>query len=163
MTSRQLLGSPPTSSAERDPMSVIEQTVVSLRQLFSTAPAKALHSSPSDDSWTAALIAAHLYDVDLVFGYNLRLALTEQHPQYVNYHEANWALLPRLPFWQTLNAWESLRAGNLILMHHLVRTERSRDGDSTQSDADDLICELAAHDLGHIADTERVLADGLMK
>lgn len=160
--SRQCLDGPAPAgqpgTGERASVAVIEQTAVTLRKLLSAAPAEVLHSPMPGHPRTVTLTAAHLYDVDLAFGYNVRMALTEPNPRYVNYHEPRWALLPRPPLWQMINAWESLRADNLILVRHLVHAEGSRDGAGAHNEAGHLVCELAAHDLGHIAAIERALA-----
>ena len=47
--------------------------------------------------WSPYQIVGHLVDVDIVYGFRLRLALTSDNPTYPGYDERAWADLPKAP------------------------------------------------------------------
>jgi len=146
---------------DRDPLEIMERTVTECRRLVEGLDEDRLHRSPEPGEWSAAEVVAHLFDVDLVHGFRWRLVLTSDRPSYPGYDEKLWTPLPRPPFWQMFSAWEGLRASNLVLLRGTPREQWSRTGvhgEQGEEDAGVMVSKVAAHDLAHLNQIERAVA-----
>jgi len=145
---------------DKDPLDIIGQTAPAVRRLCTPVAENLLHAEPMPGEWAAASVVAHLYDVDLVYGFRWRLVLTEENPVYPGYNEKAWTPLARLPFWSMLAAWEGLRGSNLVLLRATDRTDWARTGvhgEQGPETFDEMVRKLAAHDLAHVNQIERAL------
>ena len=66
--------------AGRDPIDVMEQTGSTLADIVGRHPAAVLRARPFDGKWTPNEIIGHLTDSEWVYGYRLRLILSEDDP-----------------------------------------------------------------------------------
>jgi hypothetical protein len=145
---------------DQDHFSVIATTPSKVRALCADLPLELAGKEAEPGEWSVEQIVGHLYDVDIVYGFRWRLVLTEDSAFYPGYDEKRWALLPRLPFWQTLNAWEGLRASNAALLRALTDEDHRRTGLHGEQGAetiDVMVRKVAGHDLAHLNQIERTV------
>lgn len=113
---------------------------------------------PKEDEWSVAEITAHLFDVDLVFGFRARLILTADNPTYPGYDEKLWTPMPRLPYRELLDAWEGLRRANLLVFDAVPPQAKARTATHQEQGLetyDEVIRKLAGHDLAHLNQMRR--------
>jgi DinB superfamily len=145
---------------EGDPIDVIADTTVRARAMCDAVPAEKLTLTPEPDEWSARDLVAHLFDVDIVYGFRWRLVLTEDNPTYPGYNEKLFTPLPRLDFWPMFGAWEGLRASNLALLRGTPRSLWQRTGVHSEQGPEtfeEMVQKLAAHDVAHLDQLERTL------
>jgi DinB superfamily len=103
----------------------------------------------------------HLFDVDVVYGFRWRLALTEEEPSYPGYDEKAWSGLARPAPRQLLDAFAGLRAANLALLRSLGEADLRRTavhGEQGSEDVRRMIDKVAGHDLAHLNQLVRTVA-----
>ena len=143
---------------DRDPLEVLETTPSRVSGIASDRLAGELDHAPSPGEWSARDVLGHLLDVEVVYGFRMRLTLTENGPSYPGYDEKRWATLPKLGFAPMLDAFAALRQVNLHLLRTIPRDEWSRVGHHGEQGPDpfDLqVRKLAGHDLVHLEQLER--------
>lgn len=144
-----------------DTFGIIASTPVRAREIVADLSPELAKVEPEPNEWPAEQIIGHLFDVDIVYGFRWRLVLTEDDPVYPGYNEELWAPLPRLPFHQTLTAWEGLRAANVALLRTLTDQEWQRIGRHGEQGGETLevmIRKVVGHDLAHLNQLERTVA-----
>ncbi|GAA1856370.1 DinB family protein [Myceligenerans crystallogenes] len=147
-------------SHAQEPLEVISRTTATMRDLVAGVSEEALHAEPEPGEWSAKDVVAHLFDVDIVYGFRWRLVLTWDNPTYPGYDEKLFTPLPRLPFWQMLGAWEGLRAMNVVLLEQTPRELWTREGFHGEQGGetfDEMVRKLAAHDLVHLNQAARAI------
>jgi hypothetical protein len=143
---------------DRDPLEVLETTPSSLSAAASDLAAGDLDHVPAPGEWSARDVLGHLLDVEVVYGFRMRLTLTEDGASYPGYDEKRWAALPKPGFAPVLDAFAALRRVNLHLLRTIPRTEWGRVGRHGEQGPDpfDLqVRKLAGHDLAHLDQLER--------
>ncbi len=146
---------------DQDPLEVMAQTTALVRAICTDVPLELLEAIPVPGEWSAAQTVGHIFDVDVVYGFRWRLVLTEDNPVYPGYDEKSWTGLPRLDFWAMLNAWEGLRASNIVLLRSLSDEDWQRTGvhgEQGPENIDVMIRKLAGHDLAHTDQIRRSVA-----
>jgi hypothetical protein len=140
-------------AGDREPFTVVGTTPANARALCRQLPPDGLEASPADGEWSALLLIGHLFDVDIVYGFRWRLVITQDGADYPGYDEKLWAPLPRLPFWQLLNAWEGLRACNVALLRGVPKDAWQRTGGHGEQGPETLetmIRKVVGHDIAHL-------------
>jgi len=110
--------------------------------------------------WSPYQIVGHLVDVDIVYGFRLRLALTSDNPTYPGYDERAWADLPKAPPEGILTGLHALRTLNHALITSIPRSawkRRGVHGEQGPEDVELMIRKLAGHDLAHIEQLARTV------
>jgi hypothetical protein len=147
-------------ASDRDPFQVLATTPTRALELCRDTPISLIEQAPGPGEWSAALAIGHMYDVDVVHGFRWRLVATEKDPAYPGYNETLWATLPRLPFWQTLDAWTGLRASNIVLLRALPSQSMQRTGrhgEQGSETMDVMMRKVVGHDIGHLDQIYRAL------
>jgi DinB superfamily len=145
---------------ETDPLDTFDQTVPKWRALTSGLTSAQLAAEPEPGEWSVAAITGHLFDVDLVQGFRWRLMLTEDNPTYPGYNEKLWTPMPRLPFAQLLDAWASLRAANLLVLHAAWPQAAERTAIHAEQGSESLgqtLRKIAGHDVAHLNQLQRTV------
>ena len=150
---------------DRDRVEDLATTPAKVRGLCADLREDQIHVEPRNE-WSVAQLVGHLFDVDVIYGFRWRLILTEEDPSYHGYNEKLWTPLPRLPFWQTVDAWEGMRAANVALLRALPSEawqRTGRHGEQGRETVDVMARKVVGHDIGHLNQLERtihaVLAD----
>lgn len=140
-------------AAANDPLETLRHTVPAWRQITARLTEGELHKRPTPDEWSIAEITAHLFDVDLVFGFRGRLILTADNPTYPGYDQDLWTPMPRPSFPDLLDAWEGLRNANLLVFTAAPKEAWQRTAVHSEQGAetfDEVLRKMAGHDLAHL-------------
>lgn len=150
-----------TIIGDQDPVAVLERPPARIRELVSGRGPGGLDSPPAPREWSAAQILGHLLDVDVVYGFRVRLALTADRPAFPGYDEKLWSELPKPGSEELSRAFESLRAVNVWLLRSLRETEWTRVAVHEEQGPESvrvMVRKMAGHDLAHLNQLERTLA-----
>jgi hypothetical protein len=146
---------------DRDPLEVMAGTPRQVRALLQGRSSSDLERRYSEGEWSASEVIAHLVDVDIVYGFRWRLALTSDRPSYPGYDEKLWSRLPRPPGDRLCDVLEQLRAHNVWLLRSIPRVQWSRVAvheEQGEETVEVMIRKVAGHDLAHLNQLERALA-----
>ncbi len=151
----------------RHPLEVLPELVPWLETRVRRAPAEALRRPEGPGKWSVVEVLAHLADTEMVYGVRGRLVLSEDRPPIQGFDQDRWASLFRYgettaePAMAQLAA---LRAANLAVWRALGPAELARTGRHSERGEESLELMLrlmAAHDLVHRRQVERILAGTL--
>jgi len=145
---------------DRDPLEVLAGTPSEVDRIIASADAQALTSADAG-AWSFRDVLGHLLDVDIVYGFRFRLALTEDVPSYPGYNEKGFAGLPKLDVLPLAQAFRGLRSANLELLRSLDGRQLSRQamhGEQGLENVGLMLVKLAGHDLAHLAQMKRAVA-----
>lgn len=151
---------------ERDPVEVMEELDGWLDRRFSGLPEAALRRPEAPGKWSAADVVQHLADSELVFGFRMRMILTEDRPPIQGYDQDEWAgtlRYPEVPLTESGAQLSALRAANLRVLRRLGPMEMQRVGIHSERGPESLghlIKLMGAHDLVHRRQIDRVLKAG---
>jgi ketosteroid isomerase-like protein len=153
---------------DRDPVRVLAETPNEVDAIIAKADITKLDRSPEPGTeWSFRDVLGHLLDVDIVYGFRLRLALTAEAPTYPGYDEKAFSKLPKLDVAGLASAFRSLRAANLAFLEQLTADQLARQGvhgEQGLENVDLMVKKLAGHDLAHLAQMRRaapVAGDGV--
>lgn len=142
---------------ERDPLEIMAATPDAVAALCAGAPPA---PAGAGEEWSAADVVGHLVDVEIVFGFRYRLALTEDEPAYPGYDEKRFAALPKPPLDELVTTFRRLRAHNLHLLGRLGPDDLLRvgvHGEQGPETVDVIVRKLAGHDLAHLDQLRRTV------
>lgn len=147
---------------DREPLSVMERLVPSLRSALQGLPPELLACPEAKGKWSVLQVVRHLADTEIVYGYRLRMVLTLDRPRFNRFDQESWT--GRLqaadsdpePSLQLLDA---LRRADLRLLHLLSPQDLQRSGIHSsrgEETVEQMIPLWAGHDLLHLAQIERI-------
>ena len=125
---------------------------------------EALRRLEAPGKWSVTQVVQHLADSELVFGFRSRMILTEDRPALQGYDQDKWASLfhyGEASSERALAQLGVLRAANLAVLSRLGPSELERVGMHSERGPESLghlMKLMAAHDLVHRRQVERVLA-----
>jgi hypothetical protein len=148
----------------RDPLGVLGELLPWLIERTRTLDPQTLRRSEAPGKWSVIEVIQHLADSDLVFGFRLRMILTEDNPPIQGYDQDAWAR--RLGYREArldgaLDQLRSLRAANAYVLGRLAPAELERVGLHSErgpESAGYLLRLMAGHDLVHRRQIDRILA-----
>jgi hypothetical protein len=146
---------------DRDPLEVYEATPGLVRTLCAGLDESQWHTPMAPGEWNALQIVGHLLDVDIVYGFRWRLALTEQAPTYPGYDEKAWSELARPAPAALLDGFVGVRLVNSALLRALSEDDMKRvavHAEQGEEDVARMIHKVAGHDLAHLNQLERTVA-----
>jgi hypothetical protein len=145
---------------EQEPLAVLERTPARVRELVAGRDPSVLDVPPAPGEWSAAQIVGHLLDVDMVYGFRIRQALTVDRPVLQGYDEKLWSELPKPPGDQVVAAFESLRSYNVWLLRSVSEADWGRVAVHEEQGPESIEVmarKVAGHDLAHVNQLERAL------
>src|SRR5215469_9781944 len=101
---------------DKNPLDVMAQTASALAEIVSKHPAMVLRTRPFAGKWTPNEIIGHLTDSEWVYGYRLRLILSEDNPPILGTRQDAWVAALRyneLEPAELVEMFRSLRRLNL--------------------------------------------------
>ncbi len=113
--------------------------------------------------WSAAQVAAHMADAELVYSVRIRMVLTDENPLLVGYDEDAWAdrfAMCDLNVTASVDRFRMLREANLRLLESLEPAEWERAGSHVQQGLvriTDIVDLLVGHDRTHLDQIRRLL------
>ena len=148
----------------KDPLTVLEATPSTLSRLLSGRSEELLGRPPAPGKWSAAEIAAHLADVEMVIGWRIRLVLGSPGVTIQAFDQDTWAAAEKyseIPASLSLEAHSGLRALNLRLFRSLSPEQWDFFGmhaERGQESIRKIVSHLAGHDLNHLRQIEAIVA-----
>jgi DinB superfamily len=148
---------------DRDPLEVLGQLLPWLTTRIAALDDTRLRRPEAPGKWSVIEVVQHLADSDLVFGYRLRMIVTEDKPAVPGYDQDAWARTfhyQTVPLDTALDQLRSMRAANLGVLHELTLAQLERVGLHSErgpESAGFLLRLMAAHDLVHRRQIDRIL------
>jgi hypothetical protein len=124
--------------------------------------AELLATPEADGKWSIRMVAQHLADSELVWGWRLRMIFAQDRPPITGYDQDAWATRLKyneVPLEHALEDFEHLRRSNLRLVARMPESDRSRIGvhsERGEESISHLMRMYAGHDLLHIRQVERI-------
>lgn len=148
----------------KDPLTVLEATPGTLSRLLAGRSEELLRRAPAPDKWSAAQIAAHLADVEMVIGWRIRLILGAPGTPIQAFDQDSWAAAEKyneIPVSLSLPSQAALRALNLRLIRSLSPEQWEffgMHGERGKESIRKIVNHLAGHDINHLRQIEAIVA-----
>jgi hypothetical protein len=148
---------------EREPLEVLSELVPWLSERTRGLMEPVLRKPEAPGKWSVIEVVQHLADSELVFGFRLRMVLTENQPPLQGYDQDRWADQLRYRDAQldiALCQLRGLRIPNLRLSRALSPQQLERVGLHSERGPESvshLLKLMAAHDLVHRRQIDRIL------
>lgn len=148
----------------RDPLEVLGELCGWLEKRTSPLDEAALRRPEAPGKWSVIEVVQHLADSDLVFGFRLRMVLTENKPVLQGYDQDAWARTfhyRQIELETALDQLRALRAANFHVLRGLEPAQLERLGLHSErgpESAGFLLRLMAAHDLVHRRQIDRIVA-----
>ena len=148
----------------RPPLEVLNELVPWLAERTQEVDDSTLRRPEAPGKWSVVEVIQHLADSDLVFAYRLRMIITQDQPPLPGYDQDRWANqlgYRDVPLDLALSQLRGLRVPNLRLIRAMSPQQLERVGMHSErgpESAAHLLKLMAAHDLVHRRQIERVLA-----
>ena len=149
--------------ADRDPLEVLAQTASTLAEVVGKHSASVLRARPFEGKWTPNEIIGHLTDSEWVYGYRLRLILSENEPAILGTEQDLWVAAlrhnEREPS-ELVEIFRTMRSLNLAQWRRTSAEDLKRTGQHNERGPESLgvmLRLLAGHDLSHLAQITRYI------
>jgi hypothetical protein len=146
---------------DRNPLDVLAETAARLADTVHTHAATVLRTRPFHGKWSPNEIIGHLGDGEWVYGYRLKLILSEENPTIVGTKQDLWVAglrhNEREPS-ELVEVFRTLRELNLAVWKRLSPAELARSGRHDErgpESLDVMLRMIAGHDLLHLAQINR--------
>jgi len=144
---------------DRSPIGQLAETPAEVRRLV-TGLCEEQWTARPDGEWSVEQNVGHLFDVDICYGFRIRLILTEDRPSYPAYDEKRLVALPKPPFPELLDVWEAVRNANVVLYRSMDPAQQARTGihpEQGEEPAIRLPQKMAGHDIAHLNQIVRTI------
>ena len=145
---------------ERSPVAILQSTPSALADALDRIGKSQVAIPPAPGKWSAAQIACHLADCELVFGFRLRQTLAEDGPTVQPFDQDKWAATyDGIPASEALETFSALRRWNLRFIDTALpeAAERTIDHPERGSMTFQTIVEtMAGHDMNHLGQLHRM-------
>jgi hypothetical protein len=152
-----------TLVGDRNPLEVMAQTAPSLADIVRTHSATVLRARPFEGKWTPNEIIGHLTDSEWVYGYRLRLILSEDNSAILGTTQDSWVTAlrhnEREPV-ELVETFRTLRHFNLEQWRRVSPEQLTRTGQHNERgpvSLDVMLRLLAGHDLSHLDQITRYI------
>jgi hypothetical protein len=149
--------------ADRNPLEVLAQTASALADIVGKHSATVLRTRPFEGKWTPNEIIGHLTDSEWVYGYRLRLILSENAPAILGTNQDMWVAAlqhnEREPS-ELVEIFRRMRTFNLALWNRTSPEDLKRTGHHNErgpESLDVMLRLLAGHDLSHLDQIARYI------
>lgn len=149
----------------RDPWKVLETTPMVLRRMVVGRTLEQLGRKPDPKRWSVTQLLAHLSDTETVGAWRFRSVLAQNAVPLQPFDQDRWSQAFRYemadPF-ESLELFAITRAGTLRVLSRVdpaLMTHYGVHGERGEESVRHLIDLYAAHDLNHLGQIERLLAE----
>ncbi len=148
--------------ADYDPLEVLKQTNQKLANFFADKPEKVLTVAESNGKWSMRNVVDHLFDVELIYGYRVRMILASDTPRFLDMDQDKWieqSWYRGVSLSIMLEAIGQFRRVNVAMLSGLTPQQKERHGIHSKRGAEsvaDLMRRWAGHDLLHLLQLERI-------
>jgi hypothetical protein len=150
---------------EREPLAVLAETASKLEAIVREHPAAVLRARPFAGKWSANEVIGHLMDSEWVYGYRLRLILSEDDAPIIGTQQEQWVSglrhNEREPA-ELVEEFRALRELNLEQWRRMQPAEFERAGQHNERGPESLgllLRMLAGHDLSHLEQIGRYIEE----
>lgn len=146
-----------------DPIEVIAKTPDTVAHIVSEQTPERMRTRPFDGKWTPNEIVGHLADAEWVFGFRMRLILSEDQPTILGMDQELWVSSQRHNEQEPAKLVESfctLRRINLVLWKRMTPADLERTGQHSERGPESLgvmLGMVAGHDLSHVDQIKRYI------
>ena len=148
---------------DRDPFEVLHATPAALQRTLDERTPEQIRTPEAPGKWAVRDVIQHLADSDLVWGYRVRLVLSQDRPPLTGYDQDAWA--SRLGYTgsdpdEAFDASRVLRRPNLRLVERASPEDLRRAGvhaERGDESLEHMIRLYAGHDILHLRQIERIL------
>jgi hypothetical protein len=140
---------------QQDPLTVLAGTAAALADVVNRNSATVLRTRPFEGKWTPNEIIGHLTDSEWVYGYRLRLIVSEELPTILGTQQDCWVAAQRHnerePS-ELVETFRTLRQLNLAAWKRVPASDLHRAGQHNErgpESLDVMLRLLAGHDLSH--------------
>ena len=148
---------------ERNPLDVMDQTANTLADIVGKHSTSTLRARPFEGKWTPSEVIGHLSDSEWVYGYRLRLILSEDSPTVLSTQQDRWGPAlrhnEREPS-ELVETFRTLRQLNLAAWRRTSPADLERIGQHNERGPESLgvmLRLLAGHDLSHLDQITRYI------
>jgi len=148
---------------KRDPFDVLGSTADVLTDIVRRHTPQQMRSRPFEGKWTPNEVIGHLGDTEWVYGFRLRLILSEEAPPIIGMDQDLWVAAQRHNARKPtdlVDQFRELRQHNLALWRQMTPDELKRFGRHNERGEESLgmiLTMTAGHDLSHIDQINRYL------
>lgn len=147
---------------DRNPVDVLRDTPGVLLRVVATLTPEQLKRPEAPGKWSVAAVLRHLADTDVVWGWRMRLILSQDRPPLTGFDQDAWA--DRLDYAnadpnEALEVFAVLRRDNLRLIERATAEDLARVGvhaERGEESAGYLVRLYAGHDLMHLRQIDRI-------
>lgn len=146
----------------REPVEVLRETPAALARGVEGLSPDQLRRQEAPGKWSLAQVLQHLADSDLVWGWRVRLILSQDRPTITGYDQDQWATRLRYedsdPA-ESLATFGVLRRDNVRLIERATPEDLQRVGVHSERGEESIayLCRLyAGHDLSHLRQVNRI-------
>ncbi len=149
----------------KDPIAMQRAAAGTLARLTSGVSDEKLRRRPAPQKWSVLEILAHLAEDELVTSWRYRQMIEHNGATMIGFDQNEWARLGDYGSWDVREALEMfrlLREANLRLLTRLTPKEWECEGNHAERGrltVRDLARHMAAHDINHILQIERLIRD----
>src|SRR5215475_5447460 len=148
---------------DRDPLTVMSETASKLSDIVARHSPAILRSRPYEGKWTPNEIIGHLTDSEWVYGYRLRLILSEDNPTILGTQQDSWVTRQRHndrdPA-EMVKTFSKLREMNLATWKRTSPSDLERVGLHNERGPESfgvMLRLLGGHDLSHLEQIGRYI------
>jgi hypothetical protein len=148
----------------RDPLEVLAELIPWLTERCRGLDDRTLRLEEAPGKWSVIEVIQHLADSDLVFGFRLRMILTEDRPALQAYDQDAWARTlgyGTVELETALDQLRGLRGGNFHVLRALSPAQLEREGLHRERGPESvgfLLRLMGGHDLVHRRQIDRILS-----
>lgn len=149
---------------ERNPLAVLRETPSRLPMIIADVTPSDQNRPEKPGKWSIAGVLQHLADSELVWGYRLRMGISEDRPTLTGFDQDRWAdalNYNRADSSEAIDAFSMLRRHNLVLVDGLSEPDKRRaivHAERGEETIELMVRLYAGHDLVHIRQIERIRA-----
>jgi len=148
---------------DRDPIEVMSETADILARFVDENSAETMCTRPFDGKWTPTEIIGHLIDAEWIYGFRMRLILSQDRPTILGMDQDLWVSAQRYndrdPK-KLVEQFRNMRQINLELWKQMATDDLKRFGKHNERGEEslgDLLKMFPGHDLTHIDQIARYL------
>lgn len=148
----------------QDPLCLQRETPAKLARLIEGASVPQLRRRPAADKWSVVEVLAHLAEDEIATSWRYRQMIEHDGETLNGFDQELWAKLGDYASWDTRQALELfrlLREANLRMLGSLSPQQWERSGNHVERGkltVRDLARHMAAHDVNHVKQVEKLLA-----
>ena len=148
---------------KRDPLEVMSQTADALDAIVKEHTPARMRTRPFEGKWTPDEVIGHLTDSEWVYGFRMRLILSENNPTILGMDQDLWVAAQRHndrePA-ELVDMFRHLRGYNLSVWRRMKPADLQRAGQHNERGPESLgvtLRMMAGHDLHHLDQIRRYL------